>query len=258
MEGLVVGAVPIDWVAFIAALLSGTAGIITAVAALVRAKRKGSRGCEDALAQARKEAEDAHAELHRLKMEDGAVDWLFLLSIGFLVAAVLFGALGLSHNFAEAGPQGVPGPIGPTGPPGSTTVGAPGSTGARGPQGPAGKNGTTTHVSSGTAGASGVNGATGAVGATGAAGTSGANGGVGPPGAVGSTGPRGATGEAGPAGTPGARGPVGPRGPAGPAGEQGKTGPPGTFSCPPGSSMETLTVKLAKGGQVPVHLCVVG
>src|SRR5262252_2506014 len=67
--------------ALIAAILAGIAGVITAWAAVIRARKRGTKHCEEALAQARAEAEAAHDELHRLRMERGEVDWLMLISI---------------------------------------------------------------------------------------------------------------------------------------------------------------------------------
>lgn len=52
----------------IAAILTGTAAVITAVAAVRRAKSVGTEECEEALAIARNEAEAAEAEVHRLRM----------------------------------------------------------------------------------------------------------------------------------------------------------------------------------------------
>lgn len=57
----------------IIALVSGVAGIITAWAAVIRAKGEGSKQCEEKLAAARKEAEEATAELHRIRMQHGLI-----------------------------------------------------------------------------------------------------------------------------------------------------------------------------------------
>lgn len=53
----------------IAAVLTGTAAVITAIAAVTRAKNTGSRECEENLAESRKEAEATQAEIHRLRMK---------------------------------------------------------------------------------------------------------------------------------------------------------------------------------------------
>jgi hypothetical protein len=52
----------------IAAVLTGTAAVLTAWAAVKRAKSHGNQECEENLALARKEAEAANAEVHRLIM----------------------------------------------------------------------------------------------------------------------------------------------------------------------------------------------
>lgn len=52
----------------IAAILTGTAAVLTAWAAVRRAGSKGNEECEEALAQTRTEAEAAQAEIHRLRM----------------------------------------------------------------------------------------------------------------------------------------------------------------------------------------------
>jgi hypothetical protein len=51
-----------------AAVLTGLAAVMTAWAAVRRAKHEGSDECERDLAAARLEAEGAAAELHRLRM----------------------------------------------------------------------------------------------------------------------------------------------------------------------------------------------
>jgi hypothetical protein len=128
----------------IAAVCTGIAGIITAWAALVRARRAGNRQCEEALAEARQDAEAAHAELHHLKMRDrGAVDWLMALAVVLFVSATAFGVMALDREGppGPAGPpggDGQPGQPGEQGPPGVGTPGPRGGTGERGPAGPSG------------------------------------------------------------------------------------------------------------------------
>jgi hypothetical protein len=56
------------WLTAIAAVLTGAAGILTAWAAVVRARNEGRRDCEQHLEVARAEAETASAELHQLRM----------------------------------------------------------------------------------------------------------------------------------------------------------------------------------------------
>jgi hypothetical protein len=168
----------------IAAVFTGIAGIITAWAALVRARRDGNRACEEALAEARQDAETAHAELHALKMRDrGAVDWLMALAVVLFVSATAFGVMALDREGppGPAGPpggDGEPGQPGEPGPPGVGTPGPRGGTGERGPAGPAGSS---------------------------------------TPGAAGEPGPAGPRGEPGQPGERGARGVPGPTCPAGTA-----------------------------------------
>lgn len=164
----------------IAAVCTGIAGIITAWAALVRARRDGNRACEEALAEARQDAEVAHAELHALRMRDrGAVDWLMALAVVLFVSATAFGVMALDRE----GPAGPPGPAGPRGgtgeqgEPGSPGVGLPGPRGAAGEPGPAGQPGTSTP---GAAGGPGPAGPRGEPGANGQPGERGARGVPGP------------------------------------------------------------------------------
>jgi hypothetical protein len=166
----------------IAAVFTGIAGIITAWAALVRARRDGNRQCEEALAAARADAEDAHAELHALRMRDrGAVDWLMALAVVLFVSATAFGVMALDRE----------GPPGPAGPPGGD--GQPGEPGEPGPPG---------------VGTPGPRGGTGPAGERGPAGSS-------APGVAGEPGPAGPRGEPGQPGERGARGVPGPTCPAG-------------------------------------------
>ena len=53
----------------IAAILTGSAAVITAIAAVTRAKNTGNKECEESLAETRKEAEATQAEIHRLRMK---------------------------------------------------------------------------------------------------------------------------------------------------------------------------------------------
>jgi len=228
--------------ALIAAILAGIAGVITAWAAVIRARKRGTKHCEEALAQARAEAEAAHDELHRLRMERGEVDWLMLISIAFIVLALILASVS-GREHAQTGPAGPPG-----------KQGAQGEPGARGERGPAGAPGSTITVpaSSSVAGATGAQGAQGraGVGTTGATGATGAPGAsvVGPPGAPGAPG----------ASVVGPPGPPGKQGAPGPQGARGPQGVPGTFTCPRGSRLEQLTVKTAKGGSTAVLACVIG
>src|SRR5215471_2583889 len=202
--------VPLDWVALVAAILTGLAAIITAIAAVVRARDQGSRDCQAKLATARAEAERCAQYLHELRManpELGPIQvpplpqpqaeppkrrrgifgprdqaglasstWLLLLACGFIAATLILAAYAGAQNqpAPKIGPAGPQGKTGAQGPPGSSVVGASGASGA--------------------AGISGVQGATGPTGATGS---------VGPPGAAGA---RGATGPTGAPGPPGATG----------------------------------------------------
>ena len=54
--------------ALIAAILTGIAAVITAWAAVLRAKDRGARDCNQQLADTRAEAEAARVQLHRLRM----------------------------------------------------------------------------------------------------------------------------------------------------------------------------------------------
>jgi hypothetical protein len=235
--------------AVIAAVLTGIAAILTAWAAVVRAKKQGSAECHDELSDARAEGEAARAELHRIRMEHpevGAVaaGLLLVLAAIFVVATVLL-SLWAGHTAptrGDPGPAGPPGSTGPAGPPGSTVT-------------------ITVPASSGT-GVSGAQGATGAAGASG-------SGEQGPPGPAGPPGPTGATGAPGgptpgPQGATGAQGATGPQGATGASGAtgargpQGLQGPPGAFTCPAGSNLQQLTVKNDKGGSSSIVACVIG
>lgn len=240
--------------------------MITAWAAVVRAKKQGNKQCQEDLAACRAEAEAAQARLHRLRMahpedddETGDVSSTLLLVLAglFVVLSVVFGLLA-SPNKAASSP-GQTGQTGPPGPPGKT--GPPGAPGKTGPQGPVGKTITSvvTHVvtpvqtstqggSTGATGSTGSTGGPGAAGQPGAAGTSGGVGPAGPPGPAGAPGPQGTTGKTGATGTPGAVGPQGPR---------GATGLSGTFTCPAGSSLQKLTIN-GKGGRNTIWACVIG
>jgi hypothetical protein len=52
-----------------AAILTGVAAVMTAWAAVRRAKAEGTERCERELKEARQEAETTAAELHRFRME---------------------------------------------------------------------------------------------------------------------------------------------------------------------------------------------
>jgi hypothetical protein len=173
--------------AVIAAILTGVAGIVTAWAAVIRARKRGAKWCEEQLAGARAEAEQLAAELHRERMGrgDGAV-WLMVVATAFLAACLIAVATVGATEPTNRGPAGPPGEPGP-----------PGAQGDRGPAGQAGD--------SGAPGPPGVD----------ATGTAGPPGPVGARGAAGDPGPTGAAGARGTAGAPGARGAPGPSCPAG-------------------------------------------
>jgi len=160
----------------IAAVCTGVAGIITAWAALVRARRDGNRACEEALAEARQDAEVAHAELHALRMRDrGAVDWLMVLAVVLFVSATAFGVMALDRE----GPAGPPGPAGPRGgageqgEPGSPGIGLPGPRGGTGEPGPPGQPGQSAPGATGEPGPAGPRGEPGQTGERGARGVPG-------------------------------------------------------------------------------------
>ena len=50
-------------------IVSGVTGMITAYAGIRTARTKADEDCQQKLAEARKEAEEAHAELHKLRMQ---------------------------------------------------------------------------------------------------------------------------------------------------------------------------------------------
>jgi hypothetical protein len=213
--------------AVIAAVFTGIAGVIASYAALVRARRHGNRDCEDRLRVARAESEDLARELHEYRLR-GAVDLLWLFAVALFGLALVFGAIGFSHE--TQGPPGPPGPAGEPGPPGESVTGPPGS--SSGSPGP------------------------GSAGATGEPGTPGASvsGPPGPPGPAGAsvTGP---AGEPGQAGAAGARGPTGAKGPTGRTGQTGARGMPGP-TCPINATLKLLTVKTERGGSELVLACV--
>lgn len=202
-------------------MLTGVAAVITAWAAVLRAKHQGRADCEEQLGAARAEAEKDRAELHRLRMEHDAggvpAGFLFVVAAVFVAAAVTFGIIsGTDTATGPPGPPGIPGPAGSVGP-----------TGSSGPQGPVGATGT------GTAGAPGPAGDNGA------------------PGAIGQSGQPGEPGEPGAAGKAGAPGPQGADGSVGP---QGLQGPPG-LACPTGFNQKIVTVKGATGNNIPLSVC---
>lgn len=185
------------------AVLTATAGVLTGWYAIVKARDDGRRHCRDELDQARREAELALAEVHRLRMlrkyDGGAEVWL-------VVACALFGAcaflsalaVGLAVEDGAPGPRGPAGPAGARGPAGVASI-VPGPAGPPGPPGPAGVDGT--DAGPGPRGAPGARGSTGSTGSTGAAGPAGA--------------PSNVPGPTGPQGVPGPAGPTGPTCPAG-------------------------------------------
>ena len=222
--------------ALIAALLTGIAAVITAWAAIVRAKDKGSKDCEESLAAARGEAETAQAALHRLRIahpevldDDAGVigpGLLFAVTV-VLVAASLVFAVAAGHNRAQI--HLVPGPEGP-----------PGSSGPMGPQGPQGSTG-----NPGNPGKTAVVTVPGTTPVTVA--------GQGPQGPPGPTGNQGSPGPTGPQGASGVQGVQGIQGLRGEIGATGRPGP----TCPPGSSLQQLQVSLKNGFFKTALLCVI-
>jgi hypothetical protein len=216
------------------AILAGIGGIISAYAAVVRARNEGARDCEERLEAARREAESDRRQLHLLRMlhpedipdEKGAATvWsivtvvLFMLMLTFGIAAAVTATEGKVGPPGPRGPAGhdapiVPGPPGSSGPPGRTVVG---------PSGPSGPPGSS---------------------------VSGPTGQQGPPGSS----EPGATGPAGPAGAS-VVGPAGPRGAQGVTGQPGPRGAPGP-ACPTGYSQRSVTLKLAQGGSQGAVVCV--
>jgi len=57
--------------AVIAAALTGTAGCITAYAAVIRARNRGTKNCEEQLQRERAESERLATELHAERMRRG-------------------------------------------------------------------------------------------------------------------------------------------------------------------------------------------
>lgn len=219
----------------LAALLTGIAGVLTAWAAVVRARKQGNEHCERELREARAEGERYASELHALRMRDdrGAGGVLFVLAVTLFVACVLFTALSINNE--QRGEQGPAGEPGPPGEPGRDGVdGEPGADGVSNVPGPPGSS------------------------VPGPPGSSI----VGPPGSTGATGQRGATGERGATGAagvgvPGAQGPAGAsvQGPPGLPGATGQRGAPGP-TCPEGWVSEVLEVRVKAGGDRTVIACV--
>jgi len=235
--------------ASLGALLTGIAGIITAVISLRKARSEGAADCHRRLTAMQTEAEDLAAELHHLRMkhpdwDDGSATTWMLVALSLLLIAAVLAVLGFSND--RAGPIGPPGPIGPRG--------APGNSGSQGPPGPTivvPGTGTNTSVPDSNGSSTGATGATGANGQsiTGPAGSSGSTGPAGSPGQT-------VTGPPGPAGPPGPPGPPGTgiQGPAGPPGQQGAPA-----SCPPGFTMQSIAVRLPKGNDaITIHVCAAG
>jgi len=127
--------------AVVTALCTGVGGIIASYAALVRARRRGNKDCEEQLSATRAEAERLAAELHEHRMR-GAIPWLLLLGISLFATSAFFGAIALGRHHT-----GPPGPPGPQGVPGKSIQGPPGPAGAAsqvpGPPGPRGQPGPT-------------------------------------------------------------------------------------------------------------------
>lgn len=214
----------------IAALLTGVAGIITSWAALVRARKRGTRYCEEQLAGARHEAERVHAELHALRMrgDRGESDgWLMALAVVLFIVTAVLASLGVDR-------EGPPGPRGPAGASVEGPRGPPGERGQVGEQGPQGPPGSAN---------SGSQGATGATGAAGAAGEVGEPGDGGPTELI-----------PGPVGPQGPAGPAGPLGPQGQAGPQGQPGP----TCPLGSGLEAVELKGQGNNSIVAFVCKIG
>lgn len=212
-------------VAAIGALLTGIAGVITAVVAHRKAKTEGAADCHERLRAMQDEAETLASELHALRMkhlDDGRASLWLLVSIIFFIACLALTIVAIGEKQGPPGPPGPPGLIGPVGPAGES-----------GERGPAGTTATTIIVTPGTGTATSGEGIAGSAGSPGTAGTSGSQGPPGPPG------------PAGPAGSPGTQGQVGATGPS---------GPPQT--CPPGFVLATVDVKPSKGGNtITIHAC---
>jgi hypothetical protein len=219
-----------------------------------RSKAEGAKDCHEQLAEARREAEEYSAELHRLRMahpdiseDDGRASLWYIVSVALFVLAaiILVVASGLLERTGPAGPKGDKGDSGINGTPG--------------PQGPQGTTGTTIVVVPGTGTATNSAGEETSVAPQATTGPNASS--LGSPGATGATGAGGATGPAGASitGPPGPPGPIGPAGAPGPKGESvtGPAGPPGasTFSCPSGFSPQSVSIN-AKGGQQTIFACV--
>jgi hypothetical protein len=67
-----VGGVTFDGV-FLAACGTAIAAVLTAWAAVIRARKTGSKACEEELSQTRTQSENFQAELHKLRMAHPAV-----------------------------------------------------------------------------------------------------------------------------------------------------------------------------------------
>ena len=198
------------------AIITAIAGVLTAWAAVVRARKEGAAGCEERLHAARAEAEKYTDEVHRWRMtypdglhDSGLASVLLLVSMCCFAVSAALGVVSVlaSHDQGAQGPPGPPGERGPRGVPG-----------ARGPAG----------ADSQVPGPPGRDGSDGAPGRDGAS-IVGPQGAQGVPGSS-IVGPRGETGAAGRDSTV--------PGPAGPAGAQGEPGP----LCPAGFTPTTIDV----------------
>jgi hypothetical protein len=225
----------------IASIISGLSGVIMAYAALVTARRHGNDKCEQALKEARAEAEAATIELHRMRMtgQAGKIPLstaLLIGSVSLFVTATIFGSMAISNSHDKAK---VPGPKG--------EQGAPGKPGEKAEQGPQG--------------IPGVPGQEGLIGEQGPPGNSvsGPAGPSGPAGVSGSNGLPGANGATGATGNEGPQGPQGPEGPQGDNGLPGIPGPPGP-TCPDGFVLAEVAIhqRLPLDQDLDVSVCVVG
>jgi hypothetical protein len=221
------------WLAALAAVFTGIAGIFTAWAAVVRARNEGAKGCDERLRAARAESEQLQDEVHRLRMGDeGAASVWLVTSVLCFALCVAFAALAVA-DANEGGTRTVEVPV----------QGPPGEQGPRGERGMPGRDGATVI---GPPGAPGRDGAS----VVGPPGERGLAGNVGAPGET-VVGPPGANGEPGePSAVPG---PQGAPGIQGLTGERGAPGP----TCPDGFAPEALTLQRATGGAVQALVCVI-
>jgi Collagen triple helix repeat (20 copies) len=244
----------IDWSDFfigVGAVLTAIAGIITAWAAVVKARNEGHEHCTEELNMVRSEAEELHIQLHKLRMEQGSSSLWLILAVALLIVSAFLGSIALSTT-GKDGNDGAKGPIGPAGPTGEP--GAPGESGAPGPIGPQGFIGSPGDT--GPPGSSGERGPEGLEGDSGSPGSPGDPGPEGSPGSQGSPGPQGAPSDIpGPQGLEGPVGPAGPAGPRGVPGPQGDTGPEGQLVCEDGLQLVDIVFEDVNGRLWEMQVC---